>query len=337
MGAVCLQSRCIEQHPADFATETEDLDHITPSVCHENDKTSPRKALEVGPEPPEVSSPSSRKAPSSPSSARDRLNGIPWETPARRQVPIMLHVYDVGQNNGLSVLNKFLKPLGSGAFHCGVEIMGAEWSYTDIAEPAKRRGTGVFQCRPQNCPGHVYSESVSMGKAFTSEEELYKLIALLAYEWPVLSYDTFTHNCCHFVNEFCQRIGVGAIPPWITHLAGVGASAEDVADTTCCRMMHSQCQAQASLFCGGEGERREAKELCCGEVHAMPALTGGPEYLDWKKGNKAGRWMVSDGSDEVPWRPYRLHRHGVSRGVEAFGVEPRGEVVSLDNLKKRSR
>merc|ERR1712060_195679 len=82
--------------------------------------------------------------------------------------PVTLHVYDVGLNTG-SVVNRFLKPLGTGAFHCGVEVHGWEWSYSDIADPRYQAGTGIFPCRPRHCEGHKYCESVHLGRTSTSE------------------------------------------------------------------------------------------------------------------------------------------------------------------------
>mmetsp|Transcript_85308 Transcript_85308/g.275317 ORF Transcript_85308/g.275317 Transcript_85308/m.275317 type:complete len:83 (-) Transcript_85308:363-611(-) len=42
---------------------------------------------------------------------------------AEELVPVTLHVYDIGSGGGGSALNRLLKPLGLGAFHCGVEVI----------------------------------------------------------------------------------------------------------------------------------------------------------------------------------------------------------------------
>merc|ERR1719336_3467218 len=93
------------------------------------------------------------------------------------------------------------------------------------------------------------------------------MIQLLQREWPCLLYDTLTHNCCHFVNDFCQRLGVGSIPSWITHLAGVGAATSDFTDTTCCRMVASQVSFQFDKVCCIEDQ--DYPHPC--EVLAVPA------------------------------------------------------------------
>ena len=34
---------------------------------------------------------------------------------------VLLHIYDLGSSNKVSLVNSVLKPFGSGAFHCGIE------------------------------------------------------------------------------------------------------------------------------------------------------------------------------------------------------------------------
>lgn len=152
---------------------------------------------------------------------------------------VTLHVYNVGNHTG-SVVNRFLKPFGTGAFHCGVEVYGWEWSYSDIAHPSYQAGTGIFSCRPRNCEGHSYCESVKLGRTATSEPEVLRLITLLEKDWLVCKYDLLNFNCCHFSDELCQRLRVGGIPTWIMSLAATGASVAstgELADTTCCRIV----------------------------------------------------------------------------------------------------
>jgi hypothetical protein len=82
-----------------------------------------------------------------------------------------------------------------------------------------------------------------MGRTMTSENEVLQLVAMLKKDWPVSSYDLLAHNCCHFSNEFCQRLGVGSIPTWVVNLAGAGACVAAAGDTTCCRSVASQVAA----------------------------------------------------------------------------------------------
>lgn len=156
-------------------------------------------------------------------------------------VPVTLHIYDIGTSGVGHGINKVLRPLGTGVFHCGVEVYGCEFSYSDTTSGI---GDGVFCSRPRNCEGHTYCESVAMGETATSEEELARLIEMLKGDWPVHAYEVLAHNCCHFSDEFCQRLGVGSIPTWVMNLAGAGAAVASAGDTTCCRQVASQVALQ---------------------------------------------------------------------------------------------
>jgi len=184
-------------------------------------------------------------------------------------VPVTLNVYNVGTSSLPMMINSVLKPLGTGAFHCGVELMGSEWSFTDISGPRKAELSGVFPCAPKTCPGHTFTDTVPMGNAYLSEADLHNLVLVLEQEWPAVVYDTLHNNCCHFANEFCQRLGVGSIPPWVMHLAGAGVSVSDATDFTCCRTMSAQVKRDVTVgvCCADGGHQCEVES-----VDMVPAL-----------------------------------------------------------------
>jgi len=136
-----------------------------------------------------------------------------------RSVKVTLHVYDFLEQS----LNGLLRQIGTGGFHCGVEVYGKEWSYRRT-----HFGTGVFWIMPKTCTAHKFRESVPMGKVSISAENFGKLVDELKREWPGRAYDILKKNCCVFSNELCQKLGVGSIPDWITNLAGVGADMRSV-------------------------------------------------------------------------------------------------------------
>lgn len=138
---------------------------------------------------------------------------------ACRPTPVTLHVYDLGVGREMQVLNTVLSRFGTGAFHCGVEVYGREWSFQ-----YSNRGTGVFQVAPKGCKHHTYRESVSMGTTTLSEEEVGQLLGKLQRDWPARSYEVLTRNCCHNCNALCVALGVGPIPAWTTNLALAGAT-----------------------------------------------------------------------------------------------------------------
>lgn len=140
-----------------------------------------------------------------------------------QNAPVILHVYDLGTSGEVKQLNRILRALGSGAFHCGVEVYGREWGYK--GNPIGL--TGIFVCRPCDCENHSYSESVPMGETAMSEDSVMQLLKRLKTEWRGSDYNLLTCNCCHFSEVFCRCLGVDDIPPWLTHLADTGAAITD--------------------------------------------------------------------------------------------------------------
>lgn len=195
----------------------------------------------------------------------------------RVPVPVTLHIYNLGTSNKTQAVNNLLRKIGTGAFHCGVEVYGCEWSYSDItrAPGEKVEGTGLFCSTPRHCEGHSYCESIPMGKTSMSEGEIMALLSLLKMEWPVDAYSTLRKNCCHFCEEFCQRLGVGSIPGWVKNLAGAGAAIVSAGDTVCCHALASQA-ASNTVFCCGSEEAKGGPEVSevvhVDIVDALPVL-----------------------------------------------------------------
>lgn len=138
----------------------------------------------------------------------------------REPTPVILHIYDMGDDEVARSVNEVFRPVGLGAFHGAVEVYGREWSFGHTEE-----GSGVFSCEPQGCPEHTYRESIPMGETLLSRREVRDLLKQL--EWPGLEYDLLRQNCCHWCDEFCKRLGVGPIPAWVNQLAGEVASLDD--------------------------------------------------------------------------------------------------------------
>lgn len=128
--------------------------------------------------------------------------------------PVSLHIYDLGRFNA-QVVNKVLRPLGTGMFHCAVEVYGAEWSYGSSSECEE---TGVFSCRPRECPGHVFTETVPLGLTPLCCGEVMAVIAIMQEVWYGSRYSMLTQNCYHFADDLCRRLLVQGIPHWVEHL-----------------------------------------------------------------------------------------------------------------------
>mmetsp|Transcript_55751 Transcript_55751/g.155396 ORF Transcript_55751/g.155396 Transcript_55751/m.155396 type:complete len:245 (+) Transcript_55751:1624-2358(+) len=150
---------------------------------------------------------------------RSRAVTTPW----RSHAPVTLRVYDVTCNPKINKANNVLRVIGAGAYHTAVEVYGREWSYGATLTDS----TGVFWCEPCQCCAHTYREAVDMGVAELSQEAVDALLTEMCYEWRGTEYDLLRKNCCHFSDEFCERLGVGGIPTYLLNLASIGAKLDD--------------------------------------------------------------------------------------------------------------
>merc|ERR1719330_434759 len=101
--------------------------------------------------------------------------------------PVTLHCYDFLSSGEGQVLNGILRQFGTGAFHCGVEVYGKEWSFRG-GRPGE---SGVFFISPRTAAG-AYREPIAMGSTRMSEKEIGVLIGGLMRQWPSDRYDLLT-------------------------------------------------------------------------------------------------------------------------------------------------
>merc|ERR1712232_1135975 len=111
-----------------------------------------------------------------------------------------------------------------GVFHAGVEVNGKEWYYG----LCMGTGTGVRCVEPTKDPEHHFRQTVTLPSTALSETSVDALIGTIKAEYPGASYDLLRRNCCHFADDLCQRLGVGAIPGWVYRLARIGARVDGV-------------------------------------------------------------------------------------------------------------
>mmetsp|Transcript_56370 Transcript_56370/g.183114 ORF Transcript_56370/g.183114 Transcript_56370/m.183114 type:complete len:277 (-) Transcript_56370:486-1316(-) len=152
--------------------------------------------------------------------AETSATGNPYLPAPRAQVT--LHVYDLGNQLELQALNDVIGKLGTGAFHCGVEVFGHEFSFD-----WRSQGSGIFMCPPKKSEGHHYRTSIDMGPTDLTAAQIDDLCRTLRRQWPGRSYNLLNRNCCSFCDEFCIGLGVGRIPPWTRNLAGAASSLKD--------------------------------------------------------------------------------------------------------------
>lgn len=169
-----------------------------------------------------ISSPRRMVLVQSPSSARSKREPVmanaQFET-------VTLNLYKLGLPGSCSaqVFNTILDSADVGAFHCGVQIYGREWSF----QQTLGGGSGVFCCMPRKCHNVTFAESVRMGTTPLTPETVKRLIDRLRREWPGNSYDLLKNNCCHFCECFCQHLKVGSLPDYVTYTASSLAHLDD--------------------------------------------------------------------------------------------------------------
>lgn len=153
--------------------------------------------------------------------SKQKFNSNPSvaEDTPKRPGEVTLHIYDVSKNANVHQVNRILQVVGTGAFHGGVEVYDAEWSYgyTD-------HGSGVFSSKPKQCSLHTYRKSVHMGFTIMSRELVKNVIGGLEWTWQGDQYDVLSRNCVTFCEEFCKVLGVGEVPAWVRSLSGAGAT-----------------------------------------------------------------------------------------------------------------
>lgn len=138
---------------------------------------------------------------------------------------ILVHVYDVSQDEKIEKLNRVLaheySPLKlGGVFHAGVEVLGLEWSYGCSEDETM---PGVACCEPRTHPMHHYRQTIQLRRSTVAQEDIGVIISQMLEEYPGDDYDLLRRNCVHFADDFCQRLGVGRIPGWVHRLARIGA------------------------------------------------------------------------------------------------------------------
>ncbi|XP_009389906.2 deSI-like protein At4g17486 isoform X2 [Musa acuminata AAA Group] len=99
--------------------------------------------------------------------------------------PVVLNVYD------LTPLNNYVRWLGIGIFHSGIEVHELEYGFGAHDFPT----SGVFE---------AFTESI-------------------ATEYHGDTYHLISKNCNHFTDDVSKRLTGRPIPRWVNRLAGLGA------------------------------------------------------------------------------------------------------------------
>ena len=135
--------------------------------------------------------------------------------------PVVLNVYAVGYGEVLREVNNVVMNFigDGGVFHAAIEVAGTEYSFGGC----RQNRSGIFACAPKSCPLHTYRESVYLGDCDRSQAAVHEVLEAMKPEWMGPTYDILRKNCCYFADALSRNLGTGKIPPWVNHLAHVGA------------------------------------------------------------------------------------------------------------------
>lgn len=137
--------------------------------------------------------------------------------------PVWLHVYDLSHTARYVLNNWWSKMSGLGAFHCGIEVLGAEWAFqapsgqSDVESDDR---TGLMCHHAKVHPVHVYRESVYLGESPLGVSDIWNLLLQLERRWLASTYHVVNRNCTDFAVEFAKALCVREdIPAWVHGIA----------------------------------------------------------------------------------------------------------------------
>jgi hypothetical protein len=126
---------------------------------------------------------------------------------------VLLNVYD------LTPFNFYSAWTGLGAFHSGIEVNGAEYSFGSAVDG----GSAVYSIPPRSETGMALRETLLLGTLNCSQRELQRAIDEVSAEFESSDYDILRRNCNDFSNALCTRLLGKGIPRYINRVAKVGA------------------------------------------------------------------------------------------------------------------
>jgi len=140
---------------------------------------------------------------------------------SERGFDVLLHVYDIGPVSKWILNSWSAHESGLGAFHCGIEVLGIEWSFQAMMDCGDSDDmTGVVCHKPKSHPRHVYRESVDLGQSKLSANEICNVLASLERAWPARTYHFLSHNCTDFAEALASNLEAPLqFPDWAHGMA----------------------------------------------------------------------------------------------------------------------
>jgi hypothetical protein len=262
---------------------------------------------------------------------------------------IKLHIYDLLTNETymqvgwgcefpigqcFNAMNNGLHALGTGAYHCGIEINGIEYAYGANNSAGT---TGVFSCIPKHSPGYEYRTTLDFGsrpltkRAWVRVAEKDKdtsvyrevvtyidgrqVVKEMAKEYLGSDYDLLRRNCCTFARDAALRLGIRQeeIPSWLLNLADAGAATQDTAAMA--------LKPITSILSGIEDDLDSVVDTSREDVveEAVDFETGFEVIAKTKEGQSPS---------------LSIHEMEIVKVVEALGIEPKNTCAGVATKRR---
>lgn len=139
-----------------------------------------------------------------------------------RGYPVWVHVYDLGPVAKWTLNSWATSDSHIGAFHCGVEVLGLEFSFQAVAgsKDTPDNISGLTWHKPKTHPRHLYRESIPLGLSPLGAMEISALLQQMEGCWPARSYNCITRNCTDFAAKLVTGLKVPVpFPIWVHGIA----------------------------------------------------------------------------------------------------------------------
>eukprot|EP00871_Galdieria_phlegrea_P000147 jgi/Galph1/1132/GphlegSOOS_G5853.1 len=135
--------------------------------------------------------------------------------------PVYLNVYDLVDPDNperYTAINAYLRKIGVGLYHSGVEVYGVEFCFGG----SESNETGVFHVEPRRAQGASYRQSLYMGNTPLSPNEVFLVVQILADEFRGNTFSLLRRNCNHFSDVLCFHLCGKHAPKWVNRLSTIG-------------------------------------------------------------------------------------------------------------------
>mmetsp|Transcript_16947 Transcript_16947/g.52618 ORF Transcript_16947/g.52618 Transcript_16947/m.52618 type:complete len:323 (-) Transcript_16947:101-1069(-) len=124
-----------------------------------------------------------------------------WE----RGVPVYVNVYDLQARGGNGAPVTVNGAMGLGAYHSGVQVFNAEFSFGGDPTGKCSAQTGIFSVNPKSAlPSSQFHKQHLVGHlpAGTLQQQVFALVNKMKPDWLMSSYHLVKRNCNHFSEAF---------------------------------------------------------------------------------------------------------------------------------------